>query len=1194
MHSSRPSRTRLLLLVAALGMGGLAVAQPRPAKDADLGKKSETRLDSSLAGDITRKKAESGGDAPALVYDRFRLGVEMQVASKRREQIESLSRIIGLSQDPKEAPSLLFRLGELYWEESKFFFFEANRKDDDYINAMNRKDAAAMERAKADKVELLAKQKEFQNLAVARYSEIVQKYKDFERTDEVLFFLGTTLMDAGEQRKALIAYKRLIDKYPKSKYIPDAYFAFGEYYFFNSKGKRDQLEKALEAYTRAANFPESQVYGFSLYKQGWCHFNLANYAKAKDMFKTVVLYGQYAGAAALEKDGKSSGTRNSLVKEARTDFVRAYAREGTPGDARAEFGKVASDPDDRFKMMKMLANLYYDDGKDREAALVFNTLINERPLSPDAPGFQGKIVDCVLRAGNKQMTVNQVRRLVQILQKVESSGVIKDEKDKRALEEAKELSERTLSNLAVTWHNEAKKTRDDQTFGFANEVYSDYLTLFPENPKAYDLRFFWAELLNDNLAKYETAAAQYTLVTMADAKKLEEKKPAGKWLTNSAYNAVLAWDEVVKAAENSGKIKPTVTEEGKKSAIPPQKVALLEACERYLKYVPKGDKRVEIAFKAANIYYRANHLDEAIERFSAIALNETSYKFETGERAAEIAANLVLDSYNLKGDYAKVNEWARRFYNNDKLASGAFRDELSRVLEQSSFKLVNQLEANKEYAKAAEAYLTFVSEFPKSEIADKALFNASIDFFNAKMLDRAIETRKRIIAQYPKSQFIPSCIYANAEAHEAIGDFEEAAAAYELYVRNYEKSAGPPPKVSRRRSKRSRRAAPPPKKEVTQVYEESKAQIALFNSAVFRDGLGQYKAALKLRERYLSLWPKSKDFEQIYLSIADLHEKAGAYTRAMKHLEAYQREYKDPSKVLSAEGRIAKIFADKLKNQRSARRIYERLYTYYDKLPTRLKRKLDEDALDAVARAHLLQNESVYRSYAGVRLGWGPMPSPEKKFKAGLQEKAKSLELVQKAYTQTVSFKAGDPAICALHQIGLAYQNFADMLINAPMPRGAPMELQDAIREELGNQALPVKDKAAEAFMAAVQKSRELDLFNDCSRQSLKLLRETYRPDQFPMVIEARAELRDVAAQAVGRDVLAAIQPIPKLTEAEIRANAEKREANKADLADLDQRVQQTPAANSSSGGEAAPAQEPGGSTNTYKDPFSEEPEDAQ
>ena len=78
----------------------------------------------------------------------------------------------------------------------------------------------------------------------------------------------------------------------------------------------------------------------------------------------------------------------------------------------------------------------------------------------------------------------------------------------------------------------------------------------------------------------------------------------------------------------------------------PQRKVLLDACERYLKYLPKGEKRVEIAYKAAKLYYDHHRYDEAVFRFSEIALTAPDHKFENGDRAGEIAANLVLDSYN--------------------------------------------------------------------------------------------------------------------------------------------------------------------------------------------------------------------------------------------------------------------------------------------------------------------------------------------------------------------------------------------------------------------------------------------------------------------------------------------------------------------------------------------------------------------
>jgi tetratricopeptide (TPR) repeat protein len=1118
----------------------------RPAKDTEL-KKKESNLapDKSLAGDVTRKK-ETKQEAPALKYDQFRTGVELQVAAKRREQLKDLAKIIELSSDQKEKPALLFRLGELYWEESKFFFFEANRKDDDKIRAMNSDDKAGIERAEAEKKELTDKSQDFAKKAIEQYSRIVQEFKDFERTDEVLYFLGLNLMDMGDEKRALIAYNRLISKYQKSKYLPDSYLAVAEYFFNGSKGRRDQLEKALEGYKNAAKFTDNKVYGYALYKQGWCYFNMSDFEKAMDQFKSVVLYAKFAGNEEVE-GGKGKGARAGLAKEARADFVRAFSRGGgTPGEAKDKFGKLADNAEDLRLMMKQLAGLLYEDGKDKDAAVTYNMLIAERPISPEAPGFQSRIVDCVMRAGNKQITVQQVRRLVKVMDDVLKGNPKLEDKDKKALDEARELSERTISKLAVDWHNEGKKTRDTETFKFANAVYADYLTLFPASPKAYDLRFFWAELLNDNLNDYPKAADNYSQVFAMDVEKVKkggDPKP-GKYMNNASYNAILAWDEVIKSLRAEGKLKQEpVTDPNKQLTIPPEQKNLLDACEGYLKYIEKGEKKVEIAYKAAKIYYDYNHLDEAVGRFSEIALKHPDYKFEDGQRAGEVAANLVLDSYNLLGDWVKVNEWAKKFYAEDKLAQGKFREDLAKLIEQSSFKLINQLEAKKEYLKAAEAYMTFVSEWPKSELADKSLYNAAIDFFNAKALDRAIEVRKQLITKHPKSQYVPQSMFALAEGYEAIADFDPAADYYEAYAANYEKT-----RVT------NRRGAAPKKdgKDVEPVWEEPKAQDALFNAGIFREGLGVLKLALKDREKYLELWPTSKDAEAVEKSILDLYEKMGAWPKVMKGLEDYEKKYiRDPNKVLIAEGRLATIYEDKLKNARGARGIFIRISDYYDKLPKRQRDTLEILALDAVARASFVQNEDLWKKYSLMKLRWSSLTNPGE-LKMTVKLKGDAVVEVEKAYTRTVAYKSADPAVCALHKIGMAYDQLADQLINFPVPKGLPEELQLELKPQFDQQAEPIKQKATEAFALAVQKSQELDVFNPCTSAALEMLRSKYAPDRFPRMREETFELKLPADKqiAIGGDLLTTVQPVPFVSQEkanELRAKA--REVGARDVA---------------------------------------------
>jgi tetratricopeptide (TPR) repeat protein len=1165
--------SRLICFVLASLCTSNAPAQTRkePPHGSELAKKRTSKVpERDLAGDISRPKKDKLKDRPALEYDQYRLGVELQVASKRHEQIETLQKIIRIGAgSEKEMPDLVFRLAELYWEESKYYFFEANRMDDSIIKAKANNDPAALQAAEAEKREDQRKLESFQLAAIDQYRTIIKKYPQFERMDEVLFFLGSNMWEAGKEREASLAYQKLIKDHPKSKFVPDAWVALGQYFFNNSKGRTDFLEKALASFKKAATFTESKVYGFAIYMQGWTFFNLGDFESARDRFKAVIFLGE------LQKD------RSALAKEARKDFVSTYARIGDVLQAKSEFQKVGGE-EHWWGMLKGLANIYFGDGKDKESTLVYSQLIKERPLSPEAPFFQARIVDCMVRVGNKKIIVSQTRELVRIIKEVEKTGKITSAEDRKSYAEARDLAEKIMSHLAVNWHNEAKKTRDEQTFLLASEVYQDYLEVFSGSPKAYDLRFFYAELLNDNLNQYERAAREYSQVVLEDIKKMEptagaDGKPAkdgegnplkpekpGRWLVNAAYNAILAYDEVAKKFEKD-EVLPK-SDPKHPAPIPAPKKNLLAACERYIKYVPKGDKFVEVTYKTANIYYRYSYLEKAVPLFALIALEHPDSEL------AEYAANLVLDSYNILSDWAKMNEWARKFWSQPKLAKGKFKEDLAKVLEQSSFKLINILEEQQAFAAAGDAYLTFVREFPASDLADLALYNASVDFFKGKQVDRSIDVRKLLVERYPRSRYMPQCIYANGESFETIGDFEPAAAAYEEYVSGFAEARGK--RAAKAPAAKAKGKSAKDEQGFGGGFEESKAQVALFNAGVFREGLGQYREALRDRTRYLELWPNAKDAEAVFLSIGDLYEKSGAAAKALNHLDDYEKRYgRDPDKMLSAELRLAELF-EKMGKPKDVNRIYGRVLGYYQKMNRAQKERLGPAALEALAKASYLAIEPEFNEY--LRIG---LPKEEKKLQAALESKKKALDEVQKRYTEVVGLKAAKPAICSLYRIGLLYQNFADVLVNAPVPempfpkelnpirhlwnvpwKKWPKEYQKAVAEadfenlkkqldeakqqfvdaykaQLAEWARPVEDKAAEAFSTTVERARELSIYNDCADRSLDLLIQKYKPVQYPKVTEPVLELKPSGEAREGNGLLAAVQPIPAPPKASAEAS---------------------------------------------------------
>lgn len=1096
-----------ILLAPGAAWSQSASAAALAAEEDALGSKTDAGGPSAeLAGDVSRdaSEAETG---PGVEYDLFRFDVELRLKDKRRELMGTIEQMAALGGTANQA-DLLFRLAELNWEESRYWFFEANRQEDKALRCEEAKDDACAAAARAEQKTFLQHRDQYQERAIANYKDLIAGHPNYQRVDEVLFFLGHNLWEAGKDKEALDAYRTLIERFPESKFVPDAWLAFGEWYFNNSEGTRDMLQNALDAYTRAAAFPESQVYGFAVYKQGWTYYNLGEFAAAADKFKATVFYGELA-------QGVANANKTALIREARKDYVLAYSHYGDPTQARAAFQQVGGQ-DNWWTMLESLAGLYYSTGKDKEAVLVYRQLIKERPLSPQAPFYQARVVSAVMRIGHKPITVEQARLLVQLVREVEKSGAIRTDEDRESLERAMDLAERTLSNLAVSWHNEGKRSRHDETFEFASRIYVDYLQLFPESPKAYDLRFFHAELLYENLRRYDWAAAEYERVAAVDIARLEEKKrleeageheeaekiEAGKWFVAALEGAIYSHDELTKKLPE----EPERSEgkPGEPRPIPAPRQALLDACVRYLTWVEAGDKRVEIAYKAANILYRYDHFEEAVPLFADIALNHPENEL------AVYSAHLILDSYNLLEDWAKIDEWARRFHGEPRLARGKFKAELEEIIERNSFKMVALLEQESKFNEAAQRYLDFVAEWPGSDLADEALFNAAVDFHKGGQPERAIAVRDRLVAEYPKSELAPEALFQNAVALEQRADFAAAAAAYERYAAKWEATKAPA---------RGRRRAPARNDEPK--WEEEKARIALYNAGLFREALGEWRSALSARQRFLDHWPRADDAEAVYLSIADLHLAMGNGRLALRQLEAYQGERwaRNAEKLLASHGRIAAIHESRgsigLRN-----RTYEEIWKVWSRLPRARRDGMGGPALEAVAKAHFALSEPTWRTFDRIRIRL-----PQERMARDLRAKTEALVAVRDRYTETVGLRAAEPGICALERIGRAYADYAQALYDAPVPRGFNEEQVALYRAALAEEAMPVEATAQEAFTAAVMKSRELGIHTDCAADALGRLESAGMPGFAPLV-EEPAEVR-VAAASQGLGLLREEQPIP-------------------------------------------------------------------
>src|SRR5690606_23090164 len=141
-----------------------------------------------------------------------------------------------------------------------------------------------------------------------------------------------------------------------------------------------------------------------------------------------------------------------------------------------------------------------------------------------------------------------------------------------------------------------------------------------------------------------------------------------------------------------------------------------------------------------------------------------------------------------------------------------------------------------------------------------------------------------------------------------------------------------------------------------------------------------------------------------------------------------------------------------------------------------------------------------YRWFSQIKLAL-----PERVMAQRLEAKANSLLEVERRYVRVVSLGAPRPAVCALTMIGKAYFEFAQALYDAPVPPALNDDQEMMYRQALMEQAMPVEQKGQEALVAAVAKSREVSLDDECTREAFQIL-EVRAPHLFPALVGEPAE----------------------------------------------------------------------------------------
>ncbi|MDH5674138.1 MAG: tetratricopeptide repeat protein [Myxococcales bacterium] len=1104
----------------------------------------------------TRKKDKPKGlqvKGPSIELDvatlRNKDKVEAKAESLLRREITVTKRLIKNTRtnDPRRADFLL-RLAEGYFELVQVATRNVRKLDDPIYDACSKKknkgQCSKLRKSQKNMEQKLNKTRE-QNIKTL--AMLVRDHPDYKKMDEVLFSLGFSLEEMKQFDRARQVYHRLIKGFPQSSFIPNAYLSFAEYYF-----QQGDMGAAKQFYQKVTEIPpeRNRVYGYAVYKQAWCDYNLEDFKGSLQRFVETIEFAQ---------ENPEAHNVENLARQSRREMIMPYAQVGNPGRALEFFSRYAKDEDQAFEMFESLGELYYDTGQWPEVIAVYHKLIAEKSDSEKVCYWQTRVANAVISSKPKKEQVVEVQRMLDLYDSYADSSHSGDAK-----KSCRQSAASVLIELATAWHREAigtdtqPGTNDKGTMEQATKLYRMILKNFPDMeemefpdidkrdwPTEYKVSYYYAELLWKMEAWAQCGPAFDRVL---------EVNPKGEFTEDSAYASVLCYNKQYKQtyAQSEREVKhrddKKKKRKGKKDAEPtreelvaqykpkelsPLEEGMLRAYKRYICYVPGSEDLPTIKYRQARIYYETNHFEEASVLFKDIAFNHVDSDLSV------FAANLYLDSLNVVGTYSdparpgcydEMNDNIEPLYGlyckNDEQREEHL--ELCEVVEQLRCDLLRKkaegLQTNKSFKKAAQLYVRIFRQYRECGRLDEVLYNAALNFEAARLLGRAIKVRRVLIDKYPESEWSKRAIYLIGANFHALAMYDMAADYYEKFAEKYSGELG---------------------EDCSDADNEAgtcpNAKDALQNATFFRLGLGDEEKAVEDAQLFEKSYKKkfARETSQVKYSLGSIYERTEDWNKVIKHYTGFLKQYKKtamPHEMIQGNVTVGRAYlslegkeSQKEANKRKAMPYFKAAVKFWQgskdsfgtlAVPDDQKQRYLAYAKIASAEAlfHLAGEEfdkfasikfPVFKTKKTIKAKKGSLEAKkayQEEFQAWMAadftkwmgEKAKALDVAQTAYGNITEMKVPQWEIAAATRVGDMYLSFVNDFRDAPVPPvlEGDEELVDIYYQGLDEASQPWVQKAKGAYEFCLITATKVRWFNEymtkCEEELFKLDPRTY------------------------------------------------------------------------------------------------------
>lgn len=878
-------------------------------------------------------------------------------------------------------PELYLRLAELHIEQSRIVYYLRRAEKGESASAFEQVEANALK-----------------NQALEIYQRILNDFPDFKAKDKVHFFMAHEYRELNQIEDMVMQYRTIIKEYPDSPYVPESYLLLGDYFI-----SKQDLDTAKKHYEAILKYPGSTAISIARYKLGWCCINQLDFLNALKLFEEVV-QGAEKGKT-LEID---TYKRVDIKSEALMDMAYCYTecyKDKAPEEALSYFQKYSWSRQVYAAVLEKLANRYYIKKKWSHAAVVYRRLSELEAEPTKLLEYARNSFECVQAIGTFEHADRDVAFITKALTKEKYSIHVPDE------QKAKDLTDFELyaRNIVTYLHDEARKKEAKDDFRRASDAYRIYLEFFTASPVFQEMSENYAEALFSS-QQYLKAGKQYEdMALRMDTSNTEREE--------KLYGAVISYYNAVKEKQKLNFYDTAFVREG-----------LRTTGRLYASDYPNSQRVPDVLFNVAWIAYDAGDYDTAIKEF-------TDYvETHPNSRATKASVHLILDSYNLKEDYAGLIAYGKGVIQNAAITDEQLKKEVSGIVQASESKVISSLTvaALDDWDKGKSDLMAFAADSRTTGMGEEAL-NAVIISSREKGDVRTLLTAGAdLIREYPTSSKVEGTLGVMIDSSVSMAQFRLVADYLESFA--------------------------------LRLPGHKNAKDFLLQAGSIREGLGQYDLATRDYRKLLDAKAKDgKTLTELVFNVADGAVLAGDKGNALKVLLDNHDRLTDVGKT-RADARIAALYLDS-DNVPNAQRFYKRAEKAYQAKASSADSALQADMAGAAYGITMVQ----HREYMALQL----KGAIDNKIVA---EKSKLLERLEKSYQGVILYKSPRWALKACYQSYVINSEFERFLKEAPIPAELSPEQQEQYAQLIEEKAEGYREKADKYLQTCIQQGHRWEI----------------------------------------------------------------------------------------------------------------------